>query len=132
MSEGWLEGLSEKDWLLDGEAIRSEYQKTKWAKLDWSRAWMDMGPSPMGNPGPYWHVPWDYDGEELWARCYPKLLLTKWLPLVRQACEEAAKPKYPQMTEAELIAAIDALKPTASIPEERGTEHAPAGPSGNP
>jgi len=73
------------DWLFDGYPIRTDRQKHNWSKLDWSRAYIDMGPSPAGNPGPYWHVPWDCDGEELWARLYPKLVTTKWQPLVAQA-----------------------------------------------
>ena len=87
----WQKGLQMGDWLLDGSHIRSADQKLKWTKLDWSRAWMDMGPSPAGNLGPYWHVPWDFEGEELWARLYPKLVLTKWLPLVRHAIKEAVE-----------------------------------------
>lgn len=26
--------------------------------LDWSNAWVDNGPSPAGNAGPYLHVPY--------------------------------------------------------------------------
>lgn len=85
----WHEGLSEKDWLLNGDPIRSASQRLLWSKLDWSRAWMDAGPSPAGNPGPYWHVPWDFDGEELWARLYPRLILTKWQPLIARVVFEA-------------------------------------------
>lgn len=85
MNEDWLKGLTHNDWLLDGEPVRSNWQKEKFRRLDWSRAWMDMGPSPADNRGPYWHVPWDFNGEELWARLYPKLIFTKWLPLVRHA-----------------------------------------------
>ena len=49
----WLSGLTYRDFLFDGyrcsEAI--------WGRLDWSRAYVDMGPSVAGNLGPYWHVP---------------------------------------------------------------------------
>ena len=31
--------------------------KWAWDMLDWSKAWIDLGPSPAGNPGPYWKVP---------------------------------------------------------------------------
>ena len=41
--------------------------------LDWSQAWIDSGPSPMGNPGPYWHVPCTHpDAGETVHRLYPK------------------------------------------------------------
>jgi hypothetical protein len=76
------------DWLLNGEPIRRKEQKLLWSKLDWSRARMDMGPSPAGNPGPYWHVPWNFDGEILSARLYPKLALSKHLPLLQRIARE--------------------------------------------
>ena len=38
----WLTGTTRKDWLRDGYTITEE----QWAALDWSRAWIDMGPSP--------------------------------------------------------------------------------------
>lgn len=45
-----------------------------WAALDWSRAYVDQGPSPAGNAGPYWHVPAQIPGEdELWHRIYPRV-----------------------------------------------------------
>jgi hypothetical protein len=44
----WLTGTTRKDWLRDGYTITEE----QWADLDWSRAWVDMGPSPAGNLGP--------------------------------------------------------------------------------
>jgi hypothetical protein len=34
----------------------------KTAKWDWDEAWVDPGPSPAGNPGPYLHLP--YAGDE--------------------------------------------------------------------
>ena len=59
-----------------------------WADLDWSKARLDMGPSIAGNLGPYWHVP--RISADTTHRLYPKLLLTKWLLLVRQAVLEYA------------------------------------------
>ncbi len=51
----------------------------KWAKIqlwDWVKAWVDKGPSPAGNPGPYLHLPWK-SGDDQWEgsshRIYPKL-----------------------------------------------------------
>ncbi len=51
-----------------------------WAQLDFSKAWVDPGPSPTGNPGPYLKVPtldmeathrvyprWQV-GDRVWAR----------------------------------------------------------------
>jgi hypothetical protein len=84
----WLEGLTHKDWMLDGYPIRSERAIERFNQLDWSQAWIDMGPSIAGNLGPYWHVP--LPEEETVHRLYPRVLLTKWLPVIRQACEEAA------------------------------------------
>jgi hypothetical protein len=79
----WLSGLTHKDWLRDGHRCSKE----QWDLLDWSKAWMDMGPSVAGNPGPYWHVP-DRDGD-CSHRMYPKILRGKWLRLIRRAIAEA-------------------------------------------
>lgn len=88
----WLTCRGPDDWRIDGQVIRGEAMTRIWNALDWSRAWVDMGPSPSGNLGPYWHVPWDDDGEELVARLYPRL--GKWLPVVRRAVEEmVSKPR---------------------------------------
>lgn len=93
----WLDGLTHKDWMFDGSKIKGDYMLARFENLDWSRAWVDMGPSVAGNPGPYWHVPFNgptiLNGEEVddgdtTHRLYPKLLQTKWLPLVRQAMTE--------------------------------------------
>lgn len=86
--EEWIASLRPKDWLVNGGEVKG-YNAEIWSRLDWSRAWMDMGFSPGGNPGPYWHVPWDDDGDELWARLYPKVLRSKWLLTIRQAAAEA-------------------------------------------
>jgi hypothetical protein len=55
----WLTETTRKDWLRNAYAISKE----QWADLDWSRAWVDMGPSPTGNLGPYRHVPLKGRGE---------------------------------------------------------------------
>ena len=85
----WIEGLTHEDWLFDGMSIRSEWQIDRFNHLDWSKAWVDLGPSVAGNLGPYWHVPMD-DGDTT-HRLYPKVLQSKWLLLIRQACEEYAE-----------------------------------------
>lgn len=79
----WLKGLTHKDWLHNGSRCSAE----QWGQLDWSKAFMDMGASPMGNLGPYWHVP-DLDGDCV-HRLYPKVLQSKWLLLIRRAISEA-------------------------------------------
>lgn len=84
-----MDGLTYRDWLFDGHAIRSEAMIEKWNDLDWSKAWVDMGPSTAGNLGPYWHVP--LRSEDTVHRLYPKLLQSKWLLVVRQAVEELIK-----------------------------------------
>lgn len=88
----WLDGLTHHDFLLDGGPCSEEV----WNRIDWGRAYVDMGPSPAGNLGPYWHIPVlrsDDPKYETVHRLYPKLLLTKWLPIVRQAvAETAARP----------------------------------------
>ena len=77
----WLTGTTRKDWLRDGYTITEE----QWADLDWSRAWVDMGPSPAGNLGPYWHVPLK-SGETV-HRLYPRLP-SKWRRVVKQVIAE--------------------------------------------
>lgn len=84
----WLDGLCYKDWLIDGSPSR--YNAQIWDDLNWSKAWMDLGPSPAGNIGPYWHVPRISD-DDIVHRLYPKLLQTKWLLLVRQVAIESKK-----------------------------------------
>jgi hypothetical protein len=44
--------------LVDGHPATKE----QWAELDWHNAWVDPGPSPAGNRGPYWKVPCPRDG----------------------------------------------------------------------
>lgn len=84
----WMAGLTRTDFLYNGHKPADE---ATWADLDWSRAYVDMGPSPMGNLGPYWHVP--RKSADTVHRLYPTLLKTKWLLLVRQAIEEFAAQK---------------------------------------
>jgi hypothetical protein len=83
----WLDGLGPQDFLLDGRRCTP----AQWASLDWKRAYVDMGPSPAGNLGPYWHVPYRHDDDELSARLYPKVLRSKWLGLIRQAIDERTR-----------------------------------------
>ena len=54
--------------LVDGVGISAK----RWAAMqfDWSRAVVDKGPSPAGNPGPYLHVP--AGNGETWHRIYPR------------------------------------------------------------
>lgn len=54
--------------LVDGVGISAK----RWADMqfDWSRAVVDKGPSPAGNPGPYLHVP--AGNGETWHRIYPR------------------------------------------------------------
>jgi hypothetical protein len=87
MTPDWLNSVTHKDWLFDGHEIRGEVMIERFNNLDWSGAWMDMGPSVAGNPGPYWHVP--LPSEETTHRLYPKVLKSKWLLVVRQAIREA-------------------------------------------
>ena len=82
----WIERLNPSDWLLDGHRISSKTMLECWHGLDWSSAWMDMGPSPAGNLGPYWHVP--LPSEDTVHRLYPNLS-DRWLLTVRQAVAEA-------------------------------------------
>ena len=85
----WLNGLTHKDWLFDGYAIRGEVMIERFGNLDWSKAWVDMGPSIAGNLGPYWHVPLPSEGTI--HRLYPKIVNTKWLPVIRQAIKEMVR-----------------------------------------
>ncbi len=41
--------------------------------LDMSRAVIDQGPSPAGNPGPYWGVPYSHCDMSLVVRIYPRV-----------------------------------------------------------
>jgi hypothetical protein len=100
----WRDGLTHKDWLFDGSPIRGAIMLAMFDNLDWSKAWIDFGPSIAGNLGPYWHVPlketWVHG--ELYAcgetvhRLYPKVLQSKWAMLILHACNEAARKRVEQ------------------------------------
>jgi len=79
----WMSGTKRSDWLCDGHPMRGKWGAERWNDLDWNKAWVDAGPSPTGNLGPYWHVPLR-SGETV-HRLYPKFLLGPWAPVVRQA-----------------------------------------------
>ena len=70
--KGWADHLiaAPRKWRIDGYPIRGSLMQT-WKRLDWSRAYEDKGPSPAGNPGPYWHVAEILDDDEIWHRLYP-------------------------------------------------------------
>ena len=84
-STAWLDLLTHEDWLWNGRRCTLK----QWKSLDWSKAYMDLGPSPAGNTGPYWHVP-TRDGDAV-HRLYPRLLQTKWAGLVQQVAQETKK-----------------------------------------
>ncbi len=77
------------NWRINGNTITKKLMPV-WERLDWDRAWLDVGPSPAGNPGPYWHVPLKNDEDDIWHRLYPKIP-SKLLFIVRQACLDFAK-----------------------------------------
>ena len=56
-------------WYLDGARICG-YALEIFDGLDWQSAWIDQGPSPAGNPGPYYKVPFPQEGSV--HRLYPK------------------------------------------------------------
>lgn len=87
-TKNWYDYLEFKDWLFDGSPMRKA-DLALWNDLDWSKAYMDMGPSPTGNPGPYWHVPRKV--EDTVHRLYPKLVTTRWLPVLRRIAEESGR-----------------------------------------
>ena len=53
--------------LVDGYRWPAE----RWAELRFEDAWIDRGPSPVGNPGPYLQVPRDAEGDHFVHRVYP-------------------------------------------------------------
>ena len=95
----WRDGLSHKDWLFDGYPIRGRIMLARFANLDWEKARLDLGPSVVGNPGPYWHVPLNetiidgevYDFGDTVHRLYPKVLQSKWAALILHACYESER-----------------------------------------
>jgi hypothetical protein len=57
--------------LFNGGRWSALHKRQEW---DWKGAWVDGGPSPMGNPGPYLKLPWqagDDDFEGSVHRIYP-------------------------------------------------------------
>lgn len=99
----WRESLSPQDWLFDGRPVRSKVMLARFANLDWDNAWLDLGPSIAGNPGPYWHVPLKetvidgelYDCGDTTHRLYPKVLQSKWAMLILHACYESERRTIP-------------------------------------
>lgn len=97
VAEIWRNDLSHKDWLFDGSPIRGKVMLARFNNLDWPKAWLDLGPSIAGNPGPYWHVPLKetvidgevYDLGDTVHRLYPKVLQSKWAMLILHACYSA-------------------------------------------
>lgn len=57
--------VTPKTSLLDGDS----WPKRMRDGMDWANAWIDKGPSPAGNPGPYLKVP--FPAEETVHRVYP-------------------------------------------------------------
>ena len=66
--------LTPKNTLFNGRSWTKLQKAQKW---DWENAFVDGGPSPAGNPGPYLHLPWlsgnddPYEGTR--HRIYPKI-----------------------------------------------------------
>lgn len=49
-------------------------RRDQWQYLQFNKAWVDDGPSPAGNPGPYLHVPYnDGDLTDVVYRVYPRV-----------------------------------------------------------
>lgn len=65
--------LSPSSSYFDGRGWTKEARAQTWA---WDRAWVDPGPSPAGNVGPYLHVPWAGGDGDRWGdtvhRVYPR------------------------------------------------------------
>lgn len=61
------EAVTRESSLIDGW---SAAQVAFWADLDFARAWVDNGPSPAGNPGPYLKAPRPAEGTI--HRIYPR------------------------------------------------------------
>lgn len=99
VAEIWRDDLSHKDWLFDGHPVTGKVMLTRFANLDWDKAWIDLGPSFAGNLGPYWHVPLKetiidgelYDCGDTVHRLYPKVLQSRWAMLILHACNEVQR-----------------------------------------
>lgn len=70
--------------LLDGGPC----SKKTWSELQFDGAWVDNGPSPAGNPGPYLKVPRIAWGDKLVHRIYPRIWAGDRL-YVREAIEDS-------------------------------------------
>lgn len=64
--------ITPRNSLIDGHAVTKGVM-WMWNALNWEKAWLDGGPSPAGNCGPYWHVPCRHpdDGGAV-HRIYPR------------------------------------------------------------
>lgn len=59
---------------IDGNGSRMPYTDRAWEEFDFSDAFVDPGPSPVGNPGPYLNVALDWAGKDRSRhRFYPKV-----------------------------------------------------------
>jgi hypothetical protein len=60
--------------LFNGRPWTGAMKALEW---DWEGAWIDDGPSPAGNPGPYLKLPWKSGAPEVWEgtvhRIYPRV-----------------------------------------------------------
>jgi hypothetical protein len=58
--------------LFNGVKLSAFHKRQEW---DWKGAWVDGGPSPMGNPGPYLKLPWRAGDDDIFEgsahRNYP-------------------------------------------------------------
>lgn len=61
--------VSARNSLFDGGPV----DKKRWGELQFAKAWVDPGPSPAGNPGPYLKVPREADGDRYVHRIYPRI-----------------------------------------------------------
>lgn len=65
--------ITQRNSFVDGES----FQKRLWPSLQLDKAWLDPGPSPAGNEGPYLKCPWQHPDDarpdERVSRVYPRL-----------------------------------------------------------
>ncbi|MCK5605675.1 hypothetical protein KAR91_27520 [Candidatus Pacearchaeota archaeon] len=59
--------ITPRNSFLDGRPWEKRYKESK---PDWDNAWVDSGPSPAGNVGPYLHLPFPELGTT--HRIYPR------------------------------------------------------------
>jgi hypothetical protein len=108
----WLDGLTFRDWLFDGSLCTAE----QFDNLDWSKALVDLGPSPAGNLGPYWRVP--HVNGDTRHRLYPKVLKTKWAHAFHQAALQYAEQRIAQLAAAPEPPAEDGWQPIETAPKD--------------